>query len=660
MPEPREDLDRRAFLGHAAVLGAAAAGGMQLPAPRRCRQPGAALGPRRATPGPPFELEEVTVAELQAGMASGRYTRAARRRALPRRASRPWTGRAPALQSDHRDQPRRARPSPTRSTASARPRAPRGPLHGIPVLLKDNIDTADRMTTTAGSLALEGSIAAARRARRRAAARGRRGAPRQGEPERVGQHPLRPARPAAGARAAGSAATRTCSTATRAARAPAPAAAVAANLGAVGRRHRDRRLDRLPAVGQRRRRDQADGRAGEPGRASSRSRTPRTRPARWPHRGRRGRAARRAGRRRSARRRRPPRPPGTSSRDYTGVPRRRTGCAGARIGVARAQVLRLQRRHRRAGRGGARGAAARGRGRRRPGRHPARRRATTTPSSRCCSTSSRPTSTPTSPTLGPTAPVRTLADVIAFNERERDREMPYFGQELFLQAEAKGPLTDAGVPEGAARPAAGWRATTGIDAVHGQAPARRDRRADRQSGLADRPGERRPLHRRRARRPRPWRAIPASPCRRDTRAGCRSNLSFIGRAWSEPTLIRLAYAFEQITMHRKAPRVPADPRLTLLLRAVDFPPRITLSSNRDLHGRHQRCSPPIRPPGPGCRASSCSSSTTGCASPGRSRSGWSTSTGRPRSSAGCSARSARRPARSAAPTRCAARTSCRR
>ncbi len=36
----------------------------------------------------------------------------------------------------------------------------RGPLHGVPVLIKDNIDTADRMTTTAGSLALEGSIAA--------------------------------------------------------------------------------------------------------------------------------------------------------------------------------------------------------------------------------------------------------------------------------------------------------------------------------------------------------------------------------------------------------------------------------------------------------------------------------------------------------------------
>ena len=35
---------------------------------------------------------------------------------------------------------------------------PVGPLHGLPILIKDNIDTGDRMTTTAGSLALEGSI----------------------------------------------------------------------------------------------------------------------------------------------------------------------------------------------------------------------------------------------------------------------------------------------------------------------------------------------------------------------------------------------------------------------------------------------------------------------------------------------------------------------
>ncbi|UCF37276.1 MAG: amidase [Acidobacteriota bacterium] len=39
-----------------------------------------------------------------------------------------------------------------------REKGPRGPLHGIPIILKDNIDTHDQMTTTAGSLALEGSI----------------------------------------------------------------------------------------------------------------------------------------------------------------------------------------------------------------------------------------------------------------------------------------------------------------------------------------------------------------------------------------------------------------------------------------------------------------------------------------------------------------------
>ena len=43
--------------------------------------------------------------------------------------------------------------------------------------------------------------------------------------------------------------------------------------------------------------------------------------------------------------------------------------------------------------------------------------------------------------LGPKAPVKTLADAIAFNERNREREMPFFGQEIFLKAQEKGPLS---------------------------------------------------------------------------------------------------------------------------------------------------------------------------------------------------------------------------
>ena len=73
-----------------------------------------------------------------------------------------------------------------------REKGPRGPLHGIPILLKENIDTADKMMTTAGSLALEGSIAPRHaflvqqlRARRRRD-------PGQGESQRVGQLPLEP------------------------------------------------------------------------------------------------------------------------------------------------------------------------------------------------------------------------------------------------------------------------------------------------------------------------------------------------------------------------------------------------------------------------------------------------------------------------------------
>ena len=69
---------------------------------------------------------------------------------------------------------------------------PRGPLHGIPILLKDNIDTGDRQQTTAGSLALVGSARASGCDGHETAARRGRRDHRQSEPQRVGEFPRLP------------------------------------------------------------------------------------------------------------------------------------------------------------------------------------------------------------------------------------------------------------------------------------------------------------------------------------------------------------------------------------------------------------------------------------------------------------------------------------
>ena len=109
----------------------------------------------------------------------------------------------------------------------------RGPLHGIPVLLKDNID-ATPMANSAGSLALADTPAEGGRLPGRKAARRRRGDPGQDQPVGVGQFPLHPLHLRLERPRAARPATPTCSTATPAAPAPAPAAAIAANLAAVG------------------------------------------------------------------------------------------------------------------------------------------------------------------------------------------------------------------------------------------------------------------------------------------------------------------------------------------------------------------------------------------------------------------------------------------
>ena len=106
---------------------------------------------------PSFELEEATVEQLQQWMQSGRYT--ARRLAeLYLKRIEQIDRDGPTLRSVLEVNPE-ALDIAQALDAERRAKGPRGPLHGIPVLIKDNIDTADRMTTTAGSLALEGSIA---------------------------------------------------------------------------------------------------------------------------------------------------------------------------------------------------------------------------------------------------------------------------------------------------------------------------------------------------------------------------------------------------------------------------------------------------------------------------------------------------------------------
>ncbi len=151
----------------------------------------------------------------------------------------------------------------------------------------------------------------------------------------------------------------------------------------------------------------------------------------------------------------------------------------------------------------------------------------------------------------PGAP-QSLEEIIAFNEHNKDREMPYFGQDLFIRAQAKGPLTTKEYLDALE---ANHRLSRkeGIDAVMDQfhldaivAPtagptwvndyATGDHAIGGSSNAAAVAGY-------------PDISVPA---------GFVFNLpvgiSFFGRAWSEPTLLKIAYGFEQTIQARKAPR----------------------------------------------------------------------------------------------------------
>jgi amidase len=142
-------LDRREFLQ---VGAAAAVVASPVAATLVTAGPASAATERWARPG--RDIKEATIAQLQADMAAGRLTaRTLVGRYLDR--IRQIDRRGPRLNSVIEINPEAE--SIARALDRERRRGHvRGPLHGIPILLKDNIDTADRMMTTAGSLALVG------------------------------------------------------------------------------------------------------------------------------------------------------------------------------------------------------------------------------------------------------------------------------------------------------------------------------------------------------------------------------------------------------------------------------------------------------------------------------------------------------------------------
>jgi amidase len=154
--------------------------------------------------------------------------------------------------------------------------------------------------------------------------------------------------------------------------------------------------------------------------------------------------------------------------------------------------------------------------------------------------------------LGPQAQVRSLKDVIAFNEKNREREMPYFGQDIMIKAEAKGPLTSKAYLQALRKNHLLTRAQ-GIDFIMKKnrldalvAPTggpswptdwiNGDHFTGGYSSASAVAGY-------------PHITVPAGYV-----FGLPVGISFFGGAFSEPKLIKIAYAFEQATKARRPPK----------------------------------------------------------------------------------------------------------
>ena len=525
MPE----MDRRAFL---AFTGAAAAA---------AHLPRIPLGWRNLP-----DLTEATVADLQLGQERGNFTARDLVEGYLRRIG-DLDARGPALHSIIETNPD-AMDIATALDRERKSKGSRGPMHGIPVLLKDNVDTADRMTTTAGSLALEGSVAktdSSLAAHLRAA-----GAVLLAKTNMSEWANIRSTHSTSGWSARGG----QCRNPYVLDRNPCgsssgSAVAVSANLGAVAvgtetdgsivcPASANGIVGLKPTVGLVSRsgiipishtqdtagplcRTVADAAALLGVLAGADSRDPAT----------------------------------AASRAHLGLDYRKfldpAGLRGMRIGVARAKFF---------GYSGLTDQLAEG------ALEVLRREGATVID---------PADIPHAGEykdaehevllyelksdlnrylagVNPKSGVKTLADVIRFNEQQREREMPYFDQELFVRAQAKGALTSPSYIRARkkCRELAGPR---GIDAVMAKhrldllvAPTGSPAwltdlvNGDHFTGSSSTPAA--------------VAGYPSISVPMGFAYDLPVNISFIGRAWSEPTLIKAAFAYEQATKHRRPPR----------------------------------------------------------------------------------------------------------
>jgi amidase len=154
--------------------------------------------------------------------------------------------------------------------------------------------------------------------------------------------------------------------------------------------------------------------------------------------------------------------------------------------------------------------------------------------------------------LGPNAPVHTLKEIIEFNERHADQELQWFGQEELLKSQAKGPLTDKAYLDALETCRRVARAE-GIDAIMDKnqldaivaptsAPAHVTDWVTGDHGLGD------------STTPAAVAGYPSITVPAGLVSGLPVGISFFGRAWSEPKLLRIAFAFEQATKARRPPR----------------------------------------------------------------------------------------------------------